>query len=377
MKKKLNIRNDKTPYGFWNIKENVIEFSKKFRTLGELRKASYGCYQAIKRNGWEHELFPTSIMRPIGFWNDKENVMNEAKKYRTVYELQRKCYSCYCGMKRNGWLLEAFPNLANVKPSNFWNNFQNCKEEVRKYSRLIDLITSNKSCYNAIMRNGWDGELFSNFTKSATYRDLKERVHSIYVYEINEYRTCYVGRSVDVHKRDLSHRRGRKHHDGSITYDSLFKFCEEKGIIIPKPIILEDNLDGEESLIREDYWLNVYKSNNWNILNVAKTGKNSGSLGQIMKWTYEACKEFASKYNFKSELKKANYTCYSECLKNGWFEEFGIKDKKTHPNGFWNIKDNVINESKKYTNKTDFITNSYGAYNAAKKHNWLDELKFN
>jgi hypothetical protein len=42
-------------------------------------------------------------------------------------------------------------------------------------------------------------------------------------------------------------------------------------------------------------------------------------------------------------------------LKNGWLEEFGIKDKKKNPNGYWNVKEHCLEEAKKYDTKSKFM----------------------
>lgn len=313
-------------------------------------------------------------MKEIGYWNNKENCLNEAKQYSSAYDLQRHNYSCYMGLKRNGWVYEAFPIKNGAKPMNYWNNKDRVIEAAKQCSTKMEFKRRFGGAFNAAHRYGWEDEAFSGFTKTIKYVDLNKRIHCVYVYEISKLKTCYVGRTSNLHNRDLSHRRGRKHHDGTITYDILYTFCNDNGIEIPKPIVKEENLNGEESLIREDYWVNWYKDNGWIVLNKAKTGRLSGSLGAIKKWTYEACKEFCKDFTYKSELKKANYSCYNACLKNGWFEEFGIHGKKNVPNGYWNNKENCLNEARKYKSKTDFIINSIGAYKGALKHDWIDEI---
>lgn len=370
---KLQFQNPRTirrPLGFWNDKQNCIDFCKDYKTLKELREASYACYESLKRNGWEHELFPTSIMKECGHWNNKVECIKEARKYENIAELQDKCYGCYMGLKRNGWLDEAFH-----KPINYWRDKQNCVNEISKYKTKKEFITKSKSCYNAVREQGWLEELCSGYSKDVKYRDINSPIHVVYVYEMTDFNTCYIGRTVNLHTRDLSHRRGKKHKDGTITYNALYKFCKEKQIDIPMPKILEENLTGEESLIKEDEYLTKYKLNGWNTLNIAKTGKDSGSLGAVMKWDYDTCKEFAKNYKYKSELQKANCTCYNQCLKNGWFEEFGIIDKKEHPNGTWNNIDKCKEEISKYKNISDIVNNCHGLYRAIKRNGWDDLLE--
>lgn len=151
-------------------------------------------------------------------------------------------------------------------------------------------------------------------------------------------------------------------------------FCNNNNIDIPSPIIKEENLNARESLIQEEYWVNVYKDKGWKVLNIAKTGEYSGSLGLNKRWTYDKCKEFCKNYIYKCDLKKANYQCYYVCLKNEWFDEFGIRDKKEHVNGFWNCKENCLYAAMKCKDKTDFITHYQGAYKSMIKHHWNKEI---
>lgn len=43
-------------------------------------------------------------VKPYGYWNDKNHCLEEAKKYKNKFELQRKCNGCYRSAIRNGWL---------------------------------------------------------------------------------------------------------------------------------------------------------------------------------------------------------------------------------------------------------------------------------
>lgn len=309
--------------------------------------------------------------KPMNFWNDKENCFKMAEGCRTIRELQLKSCGCYQGLKRNGWLYEAFPQKG--VPMNYWNDKGHCAKEAAKYTRKIDFIKANKSCYNAIMRNGWT-DLFDGYGKGREYDSMSKKVHCVYAYEIAEEHACYVGRTKEFHKRDLDHRRSKKHHDGSETFDTLYLFCEEHGVGIPKPKILAEGLDAEESLIEEDAWLNRYKDDGWFVINKAKTGKTSGSLGCMKIWTYDKCKDFVKDFKYKGDVRKASYTCYETCKQNGWLEEFGLIDYDIKPHGFWNDKDNVIAESKKHSNRKSFINKAYGAYKSARDKGWLKDL---
>lgn len=276
------------------------------------------------------------------------------------------------GLLYNGWLYDAFPNeYKDAMPPNHWKVKENVLKEAAKYKTKMEFRNGSGGAFNAAMRYGWMGEICENFVKpQVKYMDITKKIHCVYVYEMQEQKACYVGRTINLHNRDLSHRRGRKHHDGSITYDVLYEFCRDNSIEIPKPIVKEPDLDGKDSLIMEDFWVKEYSKNGWNVLNKAKTGELSGSLGAVKKWTYEACKEFCKDYKYRGEVENANYSCYFTCLRNWWFDEFGIKEKYNT----WESKDKLIEVARACKNISDFAHNFYGGYLTAKKNGWLDDV---
>lgn len=211
--------------------------------------------------------------------------------------------------------------------------------------------------------------------KIEKYRNGDKPIHVVYVYLFEDLNTCYIGRTKELRKRDLSHRRGKKHSNGTISYDCLYNFCANNNLDIPEPKILNENLTGIESLELEDYWVNYYKKIGFNVLNKAKTGVKSGSLGHVKLWDYDSCKNESSKYKTRADFRNNSVWCWNICRKMGWLDEF-IPEKGKKDNGHWLIKDNVLNECQKYTNISDFAHKSPGAYKSAKKNGWLDELPF-
>ena len=89
-------------------------------------------------------------------------------------------------------------------------------------------------------------------------------------------------------------------------------------------IILEKKLSLEEGLEKEDYYVNKYREEGWNILNKAKTGKKSGSLGSIGngKWNRKTCYEEAKKYKTRNEFQKRSNSAYNAARRNGWLDDY-------------------------------------------------------
>ena len=93
-------------------------------------------------------------MKPMNYWNNKENCFKEAKKYRTAYELQRSNYGCYQGLRRNGWVYEAYPTKGGVKQMNYWKNKDNVIDAAKKCQTKMEFKKKFGGAFNAAIRYG-------------------------------------------------------------------------------------------------------------------------------------------------------------------------------------------------------------------------------
>lgn len=260
------------------------------------------------------------------------------------------------------------------KPLSFWNNKENCIEEAKKYNNKYDLQKHCPGCYRGMFRNGWLDEIAELYDDSIHYMGYNEPINCVYIYEYKDLNSFYVGRTNNIKRRHRQHCNGYGHRDGTRTYDVVYTFAKENGIEIPKPVILEEKLTAEQSQEREDYWKRYYADKGLKCLNKAITGVGKGSLGATIKWTYEEfCKE-ASKYTYKTEMKTKNQSAYKAGVQNGWIDKLlkNIKKEDT----YWNNLDNVLNAAKECTGARDMVKKFGGAYNAARKNGWTGLLKY-
>jgi predicted GIY-YIG superfamily endonuclease len=79
----------------------------------------------------------------------------------------------------------------------------------------------------------------------------------------------YIGLTYSFNKRINEHLTDKK--------SKVFKHIKETNIF-PEFKKLTDYIDNLKAKEYEEYYLNNYKNNNWNILNVAKTGALGGFL---------------------------------------------------------------------------------------------------
>ena len=84
--------------------------------------------------------------------------------------------------------------------------------------------------------------------------------------------------------------------------------------------------------------------------------------------------EESHKYTTPKEFEKGCSNAYFSALSHGWLDEMSwIKRTKKKP-GHWKIKENVINEGHKYKSRVDFRWGCPGAYRHAIDNGWINEM---
>jgi predicted GIY-YIG superfamily endonuclease len=173
---------------------------------------------------------------------------------------------------------------------------------------------------------------------------------------------CYVGLTCNIEKRKNEHSNNNK--------SSVFKYIEKVGHNY-KLIIKSDYIDVYEAIILEESVLNEYKINGWKILNRIKTG---GVGNSIIKWDYKSCEAEALKYNKMGDFIKMSIGAYTAAIKNNWIDDITLHFDKTSSKFYWNNKNRCEIESKKYKGIYEFKNKNWTAYNYSKLNNWLSEF---
>lgn len=91
-----------------------------------------------------------------GYWDNKENVFTEAKKYPTRYEFYKGCGSAYYKAWKNGWLSEMDWFKEVYK---HWN-YEKCYEIAKKYPTRNKFKQNAHRAYDAARKNKWLDILF-------------------------------------------------------------------------------------------------------------------------------------------------------------------------------------------------------------------------
>lgn len=88
-------------------------------------------------------------------------------------------------------------------------------------------------------------------------------------------------------------------------------------------------------------------------------------------WTKEQVFEESKKYTSIAEFQKKSVSAYTKALKNNWLDDMAWLPRMRSRR--W-TKEAALEESKKYKTRTEFARKSSGAYDAARYKGWLDEM---
>lgn len=319
------------------------------------------------------------------YWNNYEHCKEEAAKYSSISEFQEHNSAAAMQARKNGWINDFFEY--KCAPRGYWNNYDRCRELALECTTRTEFSKRNSAAYHNSIIKGWLDSFYWLVDKRV-YNNSK--VDCVYVYEFVEFNAVYVGRTLmrRQKKRDYEHRSGKYTDNNGHTHanqDGVFAFSISNNCEIPPMIVLEENLTLLEGREREDYWKNDYQERGWSLINKAKTGVNSGSLGSLDsgKWTYDACKDVALSCTSLSEFKRVNGAAYEAARINGWLKDYtwfadtseliSAKLKEVRD------KDRIWTRDKCYelalTCKTpsEFQSKSRRAYAASKEYGWFDD----
>lgn len=223
------------------------------------------------------------------------------------------------------------------------------------------------SAYAASRRYGWINEY--PWPKSRIMNG--ENNYVIYGYFDDETNSVYIGLTNRPKNRHKEHSVGiiRK---GMLKHSIVYTYFNSIGKEVPSPIVLKDNLSAADAQKYEEYYVEYYKKEGKNVLNIAK----AGSLGSYSQWTREKCLSAAKEKNCETwnDFRKTIPGAYAAVKRYNWIDDYTwFRDGsfKWSPELCYQevIKHNCLS-------KQDFRNKSPQAYAAAKKHKWLKDSWF-
>ena len=225
-----------------------------------------------KQNGWN--ILNKAKTGGIGgnklIWSF-EKCKEEALKYNTRTEFQKKSGSAYESTKRHKWLDEICSHMISPqKPKKYWT-FDRCKIEASKYNTRGEYQKKSNTSYKISLKNKWLNKICKHMILCRFSEDYwtKERCNEI-----------------------------------SLKYNTRTEF--------------QNKDSGIYKISLKNKWLNDICSH------MIEINKPSGY------WTKEKCAELALKYNTRWDFGKNNGSAYVISRKNRWLDEICSHMKKKY-----------------------------------------------
>lgn len=297
-------------------------------------------------------------VKPRGYWT-KERVFEEARKYQTRSEFHKCGNRAYKIALKNGWLDE-MDWFIILHVDGYWTK-ERVFEEGLKYRTRGEFQKGCASAYHVARRNKWLDEMdwFNRCDNPVT-----DPIYVVYRYNFSKFNTVYIGLTMNKSKRDMDH-----HRKGPVS-----AFAHANGIDIPEMEIMVEGLYQEDALKYEDKLVKICRYIGFNVLNKAKTGVGSGSIGSgIRKWRKSSVMDESKKYRTRNEFRKGCSSAYYAARKYGWIDEMYWLQEGKHPNGYW-TKERVFEEGLKYSTRSEFKKGCSSAYHVAVKKEWITEM---
>lgn len=147
--------------GFWDSKK-VKKEALKYKTRGDFAKNSEVAYKYAAKHGLldTYTWLSTQMKKPLGFWENKENVIKESKKYKSRTDFFKNNSSAYRSAIKHKWL-DKFTWLKNERKvkRGFWT-IENLKLEANKYENKADFLKNSRSAYVTASKKGILDTLF-------------------------------------------------------------------------------------------------------------------------------------------------------------------------------------------------------------------------
>lgn len=293
-------------------------------------------------------------VHPKNYWT-KERCESIAKNFSTSSAFQDAHGGAYNASLKNKWLC-GFYYYWDTKPRkarNFWN-FNTCQKAALCCENIKTFQKKHSAAYMLALRNDWLKEICRHMTPLGNnyYRQ-------IYAIEFQTDKTVYIGLSKNPAMRQQQHIKtesvvGKK-------MQTTPAFLKVLTPLLPKLYAKE----------QETYYFNLYKNQEWKMLNIKATGGLGGGQG---KWTKEAIIAEAQKYKTLNEFTKQAGSAYIASIKLNILPEINsLLTRKIMPSKKWNYE-TVLLDAKQYHYRNEFRKNSKSAYAYAFKNKLLETI---
>jgi predicted GIY-YIG superfamily endonuclease len=348
---------------FKHTDKSVISLAKACKSYTDFCKNHEGAYKYARKHpeifSEIKQILPPKI-KSRGFWESKNNCIEYARKYDSIMEFGTAHKTAYESCLKNGWKDEAFAHMTDPRvgrtPANFKWSKKVIVAEAKKYDTRSEFQDGAPGAYKTACEEGYIDEICVHMrTVGHAYK------RAIYAIEFED-RSVYVGLTYDYKARIADHlsNSSNRHVKERIESGVAYKIVE-----------FDDWYDNEGARLAEDSTVKQYENDGFTILNIAATG-GGGSLGSAFKeWTKERALEAARKCNSPTEFKERFVGAWTAAHKDGYIEGcYSHMTARTVPR--W-TKVLVFEAARKCETRTEFKKRFPTGWKKASKDGHMDE----
>lgn len=334
--------------GYWN-EDRLQKVANRYKTKNEMRNKNPAAYDAAKRRRILGKIFINhdnggNLYTKRGTWSCKENVIKEAKKYKTRTDFQYGSSGAYDKALDEGWVDDCFAGHPNKgfaldrSESGTWT-IENLEAEASKFGTKREMRAANPAAYQAAKKAKAVDYIFRNHVNRGKTVNMNHRC--LYVFEDEQTKEFYVGLTCDISRRYADHKKSSKFNGfkfKTLKFPEIYdkKIRTYKGVDIEYiPVVTAAKM--EQFLIE-----NYKKDEGFKSINKAK----GGSIGSVNKiWTKDACQALADQCKNRAEFAK-NGGALDAAYANKWMNELF----KNHELFGYHTEARMLASFKKYGN---------------------------
>lgn len=339
--------------------KTAAEAAARCSTRSELAKKDEAAYNWGLNHGKLDEWFPPDTGPTF------EDCLRAAEGCKSRKDFKVKHYTEYRVARINKWLgMLGLPDTAAVR-SAASRKFSDEDVELaaRKYTVLADFRKNDPNMAAIAYKRG----MMKKFTWLVQRPGLEQigNIDTVYAYEFVGTKAVYVGRTIEPHRRDVSHRHKK---------DSVFKYANKHGVEIPEMRILISGVPPVDGSRLEAVAVETYRELGWTLINKAK----AGSLGGLAcnKLTIKYCLEVARKYEYLQDMIKNEGSVYNKLRDTGklslctW-----LKRQRELPHRWKSASDDEIRaKAAEFNSAAEFMAGCPTAHHEASMRRMMQEL---
>ena len=166
------VKQEQHPKNYWD-NDRIKKEASKYKSKTEFANKNRAAYNAAKRLNIIDNFFPNKAKKaekvikdtpnnklPKGYWKNRDNMMSEARKYKTKEEFQKGNLTAFLAAYRYGYIDEMVWLIRQKQHKKGYWTYKHIEEEALKYDTKTDFYNGNQTAYRAALKMGVIDDFF-------------------------------------------------------------------------------------------------------------------------------------------------------------------------------------------------------------------------